>query len=113
MKDGNQFLTADSKIVLLLILRSNIHSTKEILPSSNPVTELEYSLIESLLLKSTRTNVLQGDTFVNIESQLIESTLLFGKEHYRKEKELKTRYCPLYNFRYQSRAKLSVTDMLN
>ena len=78
MKDGNQFLTADSKIVLLLILRSNIHSTKEILPSSNPVTELEYSLIELLLLKSTRTNVLQGDTFVNIESQLIESTLLFG-----------------------------------
>ena len=66
MKDGNQFLTADSKIVLLLILRSNIHSTKEILPSSNPVTELEYSLIELLLLKSTRTNVLQGYTFVNI-----------------------------------------------
>ena len=112
MKDGNQFLTADSKIVLLLILRSNIHSTKEILPSSNPVTELEYSLIELLLLKSTRTNVLQGDTFVNIELQLIESTLLFGKEH-RKEKELKTRYCPLYDFGYQSRAKLSLTDMLN
>ena len=66
MKDGNQFLTADSKIVLLLILRSNIHSTKEILPSSNPVTELEYSLIDLLLLKSTRTNVLQGYTFVNI-----------------------------------------------
>ena len=66
MKDGNQFLTTDSKIVLLLILRSNIHSTKEILPSSNPVTELEYSLIELLLLKSTRTNVLQGYTFVNI-----------------------------------------------
>ena len=66
MKEGNQFLTADSKIVLLLILRSNIHSTKEILPSSNPVTELEYSLIELLLLKSTRTNVLQGYTFVNI-----------------------------------------------
>ena len=66
MKDGNQFLTADSKIVLLLILRSNINSTKEILPSSNPVTELEYSLIELLLLKSTRTNVLQGYTFVNI-----------------------------------------------
>ena len=66
MKDGNQFLTADSKIVLLLILRSNIHSTKEILSSSNPVTELEYSLIELLLLKSTRTNVLQGYTFVNI-----------------------------------------------
>ena len=66
MKDGNQFLTADSKIVLLLILRSNIHSTKEILPSSNPVTELEYSLMELLLLKSTRTNVLQGYTFVNI-----------------------------------------------
>ena len=66
MKDGNQFLTADSKIVLLLILRSNIHSTKEILPSSNPVTELEYSLMELFLLKSTRTNVLQGYTFVNI-----------------------------------------------
>ena len=66
MKDGNQFLTAGSKIVLLLILRSNIHSTKEILPSSNPVTELEYSLMELLLLKSTRTNVLQGYTFVNI-----------------------------------------------
>ena len=66
MKDGNQFLTADSKIVLLLILRSIIHSTKEILPSSNLVTEMEYSLMELLLLKSTRTNVLQGYTFVNI-----------------------------------------------
>jgi len=90
-----------------------IHSTKEILPSTNPVTELECSLIELLLLKSTQTNVLQGYTFVNIESELIESTLIFGKEHYRKEKELKTRYCPFYNFRYQFRAKLFLTDTLN
>ena len=84
MKEGNQFLTTDSKIVLLLILRStSFHKRNPSFYESCYRTGVFPDRIASL--KSTRTNVLQGYTFVNKESQLIKSTLICGEENYRKE----------------------------